>query len=226
MINVVHQINAVQRRVGARALAAGQARTVVVSQVYDAAVEDVWDACTSAERIPRWFLPVSGELRPGGRYQLEGNAGGTIERCDPPRSFFLTWEFGGQVSWVEVRLTPETPAGADGTPTGTPTGVAPRTRLEIEHIAHVDDDTWAQFGPGAVGIGWDSAILGLSLHLSGGPALDPAEGAAWAASDEGRRFMTLSGERWGEAHVASGADETQARAMAERTIAAYTTVPS
>ena len=127
-------------------------------------------------------------------------------------SFFLTWEFGGQVSWVEVRLTAEEAAGA-----------AARTRLEIEHIAHVDDDTWAQFGPGAVGIGWDSAILGLSLHLSGGPALDPAEGAAWAASDEGRRFMTLSGERWGEAHVASGADEAQAREMAERTIAAYTT---
>ena len=67
---------------------------------------------------------------------------------------------------------------------------------------------WAQFGPGAVGIGWDSMILGLSLHLSGGPAIDPAQGAAWAASDEGRRFMTLSGERWCEAHVASGGDET------------------
>jgi uncharacterized protein YndB with AHSA1/START domain len=215
MIDVVHQINAVQRRVGTRTLAAGEARTVIVSQSYDAAVEDVWDACTNAERIPRWFLPVSGELRLGGRYQLEGNAGGTVERCDPPKSFFLTWEFGGQVSWVEVRLTAEAAAGA-----------AARTRLEIEHIAHVDDDTWAQFGPGAVGIGWDSAILGLSLYLSGGPALDPAEGAAWAASDEGRRFMTLSGERWGEAYVASGADEAQARGMAERTIAAYTTAPS
>ena len=38
--------------------------------------------------------------------------------------------------------------------------------------------------------------------------------------------MTLSGERWREAHIASGADETQAREMAERVIAAYTTVPS
>ena len=111
MIDVVHQINAVQRRVGTRTLAAGEARTVIVSQSYDAAVEDVWDACTSAERIPRWFLPVSGELSVGGRYQLEGNAGGTIERCDPPVSFFLTWEFGGQVSWVEVRLTAQEAAG-------------------------------------------------------------------------------------------------------------------
>ena len=213
MIDVVHQINAVQRRVGARTMEAGEARTVVVSQAYDAAIEDVWDACTSAERIPRWFLPVSGELKLGGRYQLEGNAGGTIERCDPPESFFVTWEFGGQVSWVEVRLT----ALEDG-------GAA-RTRLEIEHIAHVSDERWAEFGPAAVGIGWDSAVLGLSLHLSGGLAMSPAEGMAWAASDEGKRFMTLSGERWCQAHVASGADEAEARAMAERTIAAYTATP-
>jgi uncharacterized protein YndB with AHSA1/START domain len=211
MIDVVHQINAVKRRVGARTLAAGEARTIVVSQAYDAAIEDLWDACTSAERIPRWFLPVSGELKLGGRYQLEGNAGGTVERCDPPKSFFVTWEFGGQVSWVEVRLSA---AGAA------------RTRLEIEHIAHVDDDMWAQFGPGAVGIGWDSILLGLSQHLSGSPAVTPENSAAWVASDEGKRFMALSGERWCEAHVASGGDETEARAMAERVIAAYTGAPS
>src|SRR2546430_11475309 len=29
-------------------------------------------------------------LKLGGRYQLEGNAGGTIEGCDPPKSFFAT----------------------------------------------------------------------------------------------------------------------------------------
>jgi uncharacterized protein YndB with AHSA1/START domain len=213
MIDVAHQINAVRRRVGTRTLAAGEARTVVVSQVYAAAVEDVWDACTNAERIPRWFLPVSGDLELGGRYQLEGNAGGTIERCDPPKSFFITWEAGGQVSWVEVRLQAQAQAEA-------------RTRLEIEHIAHVGDDLWAQFGPGAVGIGWDSIFLGLSQHLSGSPAVDPSNSAAWIASAEGRQFMTLSGERWREAHVASGAGETQAREMAARTIAAYTGPPS
>jgi hypothetical protein len=55
--------------------------------------------------------------------------------------------------------------------------------------------------------------------------MDPAAGMAWAASEEGKRFMTLSGERWGEAHITSGADEAEARAMAERTIAAYTATP-
>jgi uncharacterized protein YndB with AHSA1/START domain len=210
MIEVTQQINAGRRTVGTRVLEAGQARTVTISRTYGAAIEDVWDACTNAERIPRWFLPVSGDLRLSGRYQLVGNAGGTIERCDPPKSFFATWEFGGEVSWIEVRLTAE---------------AADQTRLEIEHIARVGDERWAEFGPGAVGIGWDMVILGLTLHLSGRPAVDRQNSAAWAASEEARDFMRLSGERWYEAHIASGDDEAEARAMADRTIAAYTTSP-
>ena len=68
-------------------LEAGEARTVTISaDLRTRRSTTLWDACTNAERIPRWFLPVSGDLRLGGRYQLEGNAGGTIERCDPPRS--------------------------------------------------------------------------------------------------------------------------------------------
>jgi uncharacterized protein YndB with AHSA1/START domain len=210
MIDVTQQINAVRRTVGTRVLEAGQARTVTISRTYGAAIEDVWDACTNAERIPRWFLPVSGDLQLGGRYQLVGNAGGTIERCDPPKSFFATWEFGGEVSWIEVRLTAE---------------AADQTRLEIEHIARVGDERWAEFGPGAVGIGWDMVVLGLTLHLSGRPAVDRQNSAAWAASEEARDFMRLSGERWYEAHIASGDDETEARTMADRTIAAYTGSP-
>ena len=61
---------------------AGEGRTVVLRRRYAAAVEDVWDAITDPERIGRWFLPVSGDFRPGGTYQLEGNAGGTILRCE------------------------------------------------------------------------------------------------------------------------------------------------
>ena len=107
MIEVIEQINAVRRRVGRRTLEAGEAHSVIISQVYAAPIDDVWDACTNPIRIPRWFLPVTGDLKPGGHYQLEGNAGGTIERCDPPREFTATWEFGGQTSWIEVRLTGE-----------------------------------------------------------------------------------------------------------------------
>jgi uncharacterized protein YndB with AHSA1/START domain len=208
MIETSHQINAVERRVGTRMLAAGEARTMTISQRFRTGIDDLWDACTNPERIPRWFLPVSGDLTVGGRFQLEGNAGGTIERCDPPKSFAATWEFGGQVSWIEVELTAE-PAGW--------------TRLELQHIAHVDDDLWAQFGPGAVGIGWDSALLGLAGHLSGdATAVDPQQAAAWQSSDDGKLFMSLSSERWREASVAAGTDEAAAKAAADRCTAAYT----
>ena len=95
MIDVTQQINSVRRTLGSRVLEGGEARSVTISQVYDTDPDDLWDACTNAERIPRWFLPVSGELKLGGQYQFEGNAGGTIERCDPPKSYAATWEFGG-----------------------------------------------------------------------------------------------------------------------------------
>jgi uncharacterized protein YndB with AHSA1/START domain len=210
-MDIHQQINSVSRRVDGRILEAGEARTVTISQSYDTSLEDLWDACTNAERIPRWFLPVSGELRLGGSYKLEGNASGVIERCEPPRFFSATWEFGGKVSWIEVRLSSES---------------SERTRLEIEHIALVDDDTWAQFGPGAVGIGWDGALLGLANHISGAGGVDPSTAGAWMVSDEGLAFMRMSGEAWREAHIEAGGDPDAANAAAARTAAAYgVTIP-
>jgi uncharacterized protein YndB with AHSA1/START domain len=210
VIDVTEQINAVRRHIGKRVLEAGEARVLTISQTYDATVDDVWDACTNAKRIPRWFLPVSGELRVHGRYQLEGNASGTIERCDPPKSFAATWEYGGEVSWIEVRLTGEPDGG---------------TRFELEHTAHVDDERWVEFGPGAVGVGWDGSFMGLGLHLASGESVDPKEVEAWTASEEGRRFMTLSSQRWCDASIAAGEDPERARAAADRTTAAYTAAP-
>lgn len=207
MIDVVAEINAISRRVGSRTLEAGEARTVVVTRVYDAELEDLWDAVTSAERIPRWFLPVSGDLREGGRFALEGNASGTIERCAPPTSFAATWEFGGMTSWIEVVLAAE---GAE------------RTRLELTHIAQVDDAIAAQFGPGAVGVGWDLAVLGLALHLDSESAFDHEQAEAWASSDEGKAFATASSEGWRDANVAAGADAAEAEAAAAQTTAFYT----
>ena len=107
MIEVDHQINEVRRTVGGRVLEAGEARVVTLSQSYATDAEDLWDACTNIERIPRWFLPITGDLQAGGQYQLEGNANGTILTCDPPREFTATWEYGGGVSWIEVRVTHE-----------------------------------------------------------------------------------------------------------------------
>src|SRR5215467_6544381 len=138
MTDVSSDITATARQVGTRTLDAGEAHAAIIARTYATGLEDLWDACTNPERIPRWFLPVEGDLRLGGRYSFQGNASGTIERCDAPHSLDVTWEFGGQTSWVEVRLTAE----------------GERARLELAHIAHVDDELWAQYGPGAVGLGW------------------------------------------------------------------------
>jgi uncharacterized protein YndB with AHSA1/START domain len=183
--------------------------TVSLTRAYDAPVEDVWDACTNPERIPRWFLPVSGELREGGRFELHGNASGTIESCDPPHGFTATWEFGGQVSRIELRLEP----AGDG------------TRFTLLHSVP-EDDHWRRFGPGAVGVGWDLGLWGLGRHIESGAAVDREAAASWMASADGREFVTTSGRSWGEAHAAAGADADTARAAADATVAAYTGAPA
>ena len=209
-VDVAHEINTVERRVGSRVLPAGEARTVTVARSYTAPIDDLWDACTNPERIARWFVPISGELRLGGRYQLQGNAAGTIERCDPPNGFDATWEYGGEVSWIELRLVSLAVGG---------------TRFQLDHISHVSDERWAQFGPGAVGIGWELGLLGLSLYLASGTGHDPREAMAWAASDEGKQFMTRSSERWAAASIAAGTPAAAAHAAQERVTGFYTGVP-
>ena len=210
MMDVTTEIDATAREVHGRTLPTGEARAAVLTRTYATDLEDLWDACTSPERIPRWFLPVSGELRVGRRFQLQGNAGGTIEWCDPPNGFRATWEFGGSISWIELRLTAIDESS---------------TRLELEHLALADDDTWARFGPGAVGIGWELGLGGLGLHLAGEERIDPQVAQAWTASEEGHRFMTESSQRWREAAVAGGIDPETARAWAARTTAFYTGAP-
>jgi uncharacterized protein YndB with AHSA1/START domain len=132
MIDVIYEINATQHQVGTRVLDAGEARTITVTRTYAAALEDVWDACTNPAGIPHWFLPISGELRAGGRYQLEGPAAGSIRRCDKPHRLSATWEYSGEVSWIELWLTRE----SDGRP-----------RQQLEHIAHIDADAGRSSAP-------------------------------------------------------------------------------
>ena len=98
-------LGAVERSVSSLERDGLPAGAVTLSRSYATTVEDLWDAVTNGERIPRWFLPVSGVLELGGRYQLEGNAGGVITACERPSHFALTWEFGEDTSWVEVRFS-------------------------------------------------------------------------------------------------------------------------
>jgi uncharacterized protein YndB with AHSA1/START domain len=205
--NTTRMVGAITREITSCQKDGKEARLLVATRNYDTTVDDLWDALTNAERIPRWFLPITGDLRLGGRYQLQGNAGGQITRCEPPRDLELTWEMQGQVSWVAVQLS----AAAEG-----------GTTLRLEHTAHVPDDMWDKYGPGAVGVGWDQSMLGLERHLATRARVDPQEFAAWVGSDEGRAFIRESSEAWADASIAAGTDESSARAAAERTTAFYT----
>jgi uncharacterized protein YndB with AHSA1/START domain len=207
MIDLIDELNAVHRVTAHRTIPAGDGRTVVLRRSYGASIDDVWDAITTRERIERWFLPVSGELKPGGTYQLEGNAGGRIVACEPPRHLKITWVFGENpterdVGEVDVRLS------SDGD----------RTVLELEHAAVVEDEWWATYGPGAVGVGWDLTFLGLAQHLSGESIGDRE---TWPMTPEARDFMTRSAQAWGDAMLASGATRDEAAAAVRGTTSAY-----
>ena len=185
-------------------------RAVIATRTYATDRDDLWNALTDAERIPRWFAPVTGELALGGRFQIQGNAGGSILKCDAPETLEITWEFGGQVSWVNVVLA----QAADG------------TRMTLQHLIPKDEGAethWKQYGPGATGVGWDLSFFGLALYLGpGGEAIDPEKNMAWMTSDAGKAFMRTSAEGWREAHVKAGQDPAVAEAMAKKTADFYT----
>lgn len=203
-IDIERHLGAVDRAVAETERDGQPARAITLTRSYDTDVDDLWDALTNQERLPRWFAPVEGNLALGGQFQVKNNASGTITDCDPPKAFGATWEFGGGVSWITVTLTPEGPD---------------RTRLVLVHTAPVTPH-WTEYGPSATGIGWELGLMGLALHLSAPDASFDED--TFNTSPEAKAFMTGSGNAWAQADIASGEDPAQARGAAERTIAFYT----
>ncbi|MDN5726050.1 MAG: SRPBCC family protein [Propionibacteriales bacterium] len=202
------QVEAVRRtvRIGDRTSTSVNAASTL-SQTYPTDVDDLWQACTSPERLTRWFAPVTGDLQLGGRYQIEGNAGGEVRACEPPKTFTLSWEFGGGATEVVVRVEPD----GDG------------ARLTLEHTGDVPLEFWDQFGPGATGVGWDLALLGLAGHLRTGHG-KPEDEEAWTMSPEAQAFIIECSRAWGDADIDAGTPEAEARAAQGRTTAFYTGV--
>jgi uncharacterized protein YndB with AHSA1/START domain len=201
VIDISNQIDAIHREVGSRSAESDEVIAVLLRREYDAPADDVWDAVTNPERMNRWFMPVSGDLREGGDFQLEGNASGRILRCDPPRLLRAT--FGGETSIVELRLTPD----GEGS-----------TRLELEHSVPIE---YAGSGAGAlyVGPGWDGALMGLGLFLAGEVADDPV---AAANSPEAQEFSRDSVRAWTAVIEASGtADPEEIAAAVEASLAQF-----
>jgi uncharacterized protein YndB with AHSA1/START domain len=200
MFDLIQELDAIERGVSRDA----ETVTAAVSRSYAADAAEVWDALTDPERLPRWFYPVTGDLREGGEFQLVGHAGGRILRCEPPNRLEVT--FGGPDSILDVRLRQE----------------GERTTVELIHTVPL---AIARSGAGAlfVGPGWDGALLGLGIFLRGEAVGDPI---AAANSAEVIEFNRGSIDRWTDAIDRSGsATGDEIAALREIAVAQYTVVP-
>src|SRR3954468_23499345 len=140
---------------------------------------------TGGQRRRRRFMPATADLEVGGSYKLEGNAGGEILECEPPKR--LKVAFGGPTSLLELRLLP---------------GSGASTELELEHSR---SEAPAPGGSGAlwVGPGWDGALMGLDLYVSGELPED-ANPVEMASSPEVIKYNEQSVRVWIEAIRSSG----------------------
>jgi uncharacterized protein YndB with AHSA1/START domain len=193
-IDLAEQIGPTSRQVEQQHSEAGEIVTVTLERRYPAEVADVWQAITRPERVRRWFLPLTGDLRPGGNFQLEGNAGGDIMTCEPPHHLLVT--FGGESSIVDLLLT----------------GDGEQTLLRLTHSVPLEL-AGSTAGALYVGPGWDGALLGIALYLAGEVSGDPV---AAANSPEVQDFNVKSILEWIAAVEASGMADADAIAAAQR----------
>ncbi|MBV6755784.1 SRPBCC domain-containing protein [Rhodococcus opacus] len=178
-------LTTVQRSMGNREIAEGAARTAVLRRRYDAPIDDVWNAITTPDRVDRFFLPLSGDLRAGGSFALQGQASGEILACDAPHLLRLQWTPPGDRGYsdqVEVRLTAEGPDA---------------TWLELEHasVADVfrnDPDT----GCYGVGTGWEGPLHYLGEYLRGALPDRPSTERYTFDEAEELRLANYRGTEW------------------------------
>ena len=152
---------------------------VRVEDVYDTDIDDLWEACTTPERLARWIAEVSGDLRVGGTihavFTSTWTGPGRVEVCDAPHHLLLTMEPGtDDESQMEAWLTEE----------------GSQTRLVVEERGLPVDKLYLH------GAGWQAHLedLGRSLaeDTDGPPrALDGADSGTGVAPALGRAVPCL-----------------------------------
>jgi uncharacterized protein YndB with AHSA1/START domain len=85
---------------------------VRVEDRYTTDIDDLWEACTTRERLARWIAEVSGDLHVGGTIQATFTSTWTgalrIEICDRPYHLLVTMEPGTEdETELEAWLTDE-----------------------------------------------------------------------------------------------------------------------
>lgn len=146
---------------------------LLYEDVYDTDIDDLWQAITTRQRLARWMVDYTGDLREGGTWAVatEGDeepwATGKIAVCDAPRSFTTTWHATGEDP-THLTVTLEAVGGG--------------TRMQLVHT-----------GIRSIfyGAGWQTYLERLAAEVAGEPIPED-----WHA-----RFAELSpmyAERFGE----------------------------
>ncbi len=149
---------------------------VRVEELYETEIRDLWEACTSPERLARWLAQVSGDLQVGGIVEMTFTSTWTgparVDVCDAPHHLLLTTEPGtDDEAQLEAWFT------AEGS----------QTRLVVEERGLPVDKLHFH------GAGWQAHLedLGRSLRLGG--SVHPDGWSATKASPNWRsRWVELT----------------------------------
>lgn len=171
---------------------------------------DLWPLLSTTDGLLRWYGPVAGDLRVGGRFQAPGGMSGTVVSASAPHLLELTWEYGDQADALTLSLDPDDVG---------------QCSLRLDHQLTLPRTVFEEYGPGAVALGWEIALLGFLRQaslLSGDACAMPAPTPAWLGSEQGAQTVRGWAIRWAGAAVAAGVDEELAKLQEARTVAAYT----
>lgn len=143
---------------------------------------------TDAEHLSRWFGTVT---RDEFLYQIEGIAHGRIESCTD-NSFLITWEKDGDLSYLNVEITP----AAEGSQLAAGFSTA---------VDDIDITSRERYG----WLGWDLSLWALNRYISG-VTEEPTREAYEA-------FVISAADAWARADEASGVETDTADLRAENT---------
>lgn len=170
----------------------------------------LWPLLTRPELLAGWFGPVVGELREGGAFEAPRGARGRVLAVEAPHRISLTWEHGGSIDPLLIRLDPED----DGT-----------TSLLLRHTRLVPREEFERVGPGLGAVHWEIALLALAAETDGWRAsclLDvPVPTPQWLGGEQGIEHVRAWSVRWAAEAIAAGVDEAAARRGEAATTRAY-----
>jgi uncharacterized protein YndB with AHSA1/START domain len=143
-----------------------------LEDVYDTGIDDLWEACTTPQRLARWIAQVTGELLVGGSIQVvfasTWTGAARIDVCDPPHHLLLTMQPGAEdETEMEAWLTEE----------------GSKTRLVVEERGLPLDVIHLH------GAGWQAHLEDLARSLASGASVHPG---GWSSSSQSSAWR----ERW------------------------------